>query len=290
MPDYEELIISPKNTDGKGRAFRALKISAVMADSLWEMGSGDKHDRPVYATFAASENELRPFVANLLCGRPAASNSKSYRSRNKAGYEFMKSAGYKVIYQRHEAGSVATIFLPDLVGLDPGMVDPKEIKFVVVPGADYLAREAAHMPVDDVVHYAWRLPVVETVNEPQRDWHGHVYSHWTEPLPKDKIRDLVPLSYLFALYLSNRSRAPIPPDGRFYLQLLLRCLKDGLASFSHNSYGDDRKFGVNHKYNFTEEGVAEGKLYPGLAFWATHEQVEEALSSECALYFERMEK
>jgi hypothetical protein len=288
--------------EGKGRAFRALSVATVMADALWEMGvdsgtgrNARKHDRPVYAVFAGSEGELRPFVANLLTGRPAVpSVSSGYRRRGSdAGYEFMKSVGYKVSWQRHEEGSFATVYLPDLVALDPGMVDPKGIKFVVIPGEEYLRREAEKMPVDDIVKYAWHLPVVKDANEPEKDWRGHVVSGCVEPLSADVLSGMVPLSYLFSLYLSNRSRAPMPPDGRFYLQLLLACLKQGLASLSttdRDSYGHGgERFGRNASYKFAEEGLETGHLAPGLAFMANHEEIEALLAAECETYFKRTE-
>lgn len=286
---FEEVVISPKNSE-KGRAFRALHVASVSADALWELGGDVKHDRPVYAAFAASEGEIRPFVANLLCGRPAVPVSDhTYRRRGKdSGYEFMRSAGYKVAWQRHEEGTVATVYLPELLALDPGMVDPKGAKFVVVPGAEYLAAEARRMPVAEIVAYVRKLPHVKEANEPDRDRQGHVPRGWEEPFSRELLVEMVPLSYLFTLYLSNRTRAPIPPDGRFYLQLLLACLKQGLASFptEGSSYGS-KKFGRNENYKFSEVGAEDGKLGCTVAFMATHEEVEATLAAECESYFQR---
>ena len=174
MSDFEEVVIAPK-TEGKGKAFRAMKVSAVMANALWEMGVGDKHDRPVCATFVSSEGEIRPFVANLLTGRPAVSlsDTNSYRRRGVAsGYEFMRSAGYKAIFQKHEEGVAATLYLPHLLALDPGMVDPKGVKFVMVASKDYLAAEAKKMDVKAIVDYARCLPVVQGVNGFRRTTEG----------------------------------------------------------------------------------------------------------------------
>jgi hypothetical protein len=291
MADYEEVVISPK-TEGKGKAFRAMKVSAVMADALWEMGESDKHDRPVYATFVASEGEIRPFVANLVTGRPATpTDSTHYHRRAEAGYEFMRSAGYKVTYQKHEEGTAATLFLPDLLALDPGMVDPKGIKFVIVAGKEYLETEAKKMPVKAIVDYVRRLPLVKEENEPEKDWRGHLVEGWKEPLSREVLEDMVPMSYLFALYLGNRSRAPIPPDGRFYLELFLACLKRGLASWPvEGRPGYSREhFGQNAAYKFTEENAESAKLAPSVAFMADHEEVEGVLAAECSEYFRRVE-
>lgn len=287
----EEVVISPKNSE-KGRAFCAMHVASVSADALWELGKSDKHDRPVYATFAASDGEIHPFVANLLCGRPAipVPSDRTYRGRRgtDSGYEFMKSVGYKVAWQRHEEGTLATLYLPELLALDPGMVDPKGVKFVVVPGADYLAAEARKMPVAEIVAYARKLPFVKEENEPERDYQGHVLRGWEEPLSRELLVEMVPLSYLFTLYLSNRSRAPIPPDGKFYLQLLLACLKQGLASLTSDgpSYGG-KKFGRNESYKFSENGAEAGKLGRTVAFMATHEEVEATLAAECESFFKR---
>jgi hypothetical protein len=170
------------------------------------------------------------------------------------------------------------------------MVDPKGIKFVVVPGLGYLTKQAVVMPVEEVVDYARALHMAKEANEPERDWQGHVQQGWTEPLSREVLAKWVPLSYLFTLYLSNRSRAPIPPDPKFYMQLLLACFKQGLASLSTaDSYSREKRFGHNVKYGFTEEGTEEGGLSGGVAFSATHEELESLLAETCADYFARTE-
>ena len=58
---------------------------------------------------------------------------------------------------------------------------------------------------------------------------------------------------------------------------------------SLNTYSDERRFGCNVKYGFTEEGIEEGKLAPGVAFAATHEEIEGLLAAECCSFFERTE-
>lgn len=292
MADFEELVIAQK-TEGKGRAFRAVRLDVVSADLLWDLGTkSDKRERPIYATFAASVGEIQPFVTNLLCGRPAVPTAvgHSYRRRGSdAGYEFMRSATYKVFYERHDEGVVATVYLPELLDLDPGMVDPDGIKFVVLPGATYLAKESPPASeVQEIVAYAKHLPVVQTVNTPPRDYRGHIERDWEEPLSDAVLAEMVPLAYLHALYLSNRSRAPIPPDGRFYLQMLLGFLKRGIASWSTTEYGHGSDgFGRNKQYKFTEDCASS--LAPGIAFMAKHDEVEASLAEECETYYARTE-
>lgn len=285
--DFPEFTIAPK-VEGKGRAFRALRVHAVMADALWDVGTIGKRNRPVMATFMASDGELRPFIANLLSGREAIPSGQTGYS-NRSGYEFMRSAGWaKPIWAKFEEGSVCTIQQKDLLDQDPGMVDPKGVKFVMLPGKKYLADEAKKMDVAGVVAYARRLPIVEEENEPERDHRGHLHHDWKKPLTDELFAEWVPLAYLFTLYLANRSRAPIPPDGRFYIQLMIACLKRGLASFPVNDHHDGRKFGRNDKYKFSEEG-GSGKFAPGVAFMAEHEELEQTLAGEIEIFFARTE-
>jgi len=299
VSDLTEVVIAPK-TEGKGRAFRAMKVSAVMADGLWpQSGNKDgKYDRPVCATFVSSEGEIRPFVANLLSGRPAIplGNSNYHRRHGTdSGYEFMKSVGYKAFFFRVEEGTAATVYLPDLFAVDPGMVDPSGARFVILESKDKLAKEAEKMEVEDTVDYVRALPMVKEVNEAEKDWRGTVREGWKEPLSKEVLADMVPMAYLFTLYLSNRSRAPIPPDGRFYVQFLVACLKHGLASWPGDSsyyrndyYRNDREFGKHGSFGFSEENADAARLVQPIAFKATHEEIEALLSEQCAEYFRLM--
>lgn len=284
MNELTEYIIEPKTE--KGRAFRAFRLAAVTADGLWDVGSIDKHKRPVYATFATSEGEARPFLANLLTGRPAVPLTNS--SRGAAGYEFLRSAGYRYFQDKGPAGTIVTVYLPDLFALDPGMVDPDGVKFVVLPPSAYLAGEAHSMPVGDMVTHARRLPWVRELNQRpgKDDWRR---DRWQEPLPVEYLRHLAPLSYLFALYLSNRSRAPIPPDGRFYFQLMLACLREGVATLpteDRSYHYESNKFGEKTAFKFTAAGLDVGGLGPAIAFSAKHNDVEGILAAECSTYFE----
>lgn len=285
--------IAPKSDSEKSRAFSALCTAYVTADRLWDLGASDKHDRPIYATFAASEGEIRPFIANLLCGRIAVPESDStYRRRRgqEAGLEFMRSAGYKVAYQRFEQGTLATIYLPDFFMHDPGMVDPAKVSFVCLPGSAYLESQAQRLDIDRMVRYARLLPRVKKVNRKPEWWDRHEGKKPYEgPLEDARLTALAPLSYLFCLYLSNRSRAPMPPDGRFYLQVLLACLGEGLASFSTTEYGARSEgFGLYKSFGFAEEVSQEAQLAPGIALHTKHQDLEDLLASECAEYFERI--
>ena len=276
--------IEPK-VAGKGRSFRASCVAYVLADSLWDGGLTDsKFDRPVYATFLGSDAELRPFVANLMLGRGALGNSNSsYRSK---GFEFLKSAGFKYTWQREDEGSLVTVFLPELFLLDPGMVDPKVARFVVLPPAKWAAQQALDLAA--IVKHCKKLPLVRALNTaPVKAYEYDTRPENFKPLmAEERMASLAATAYLFASYLDRRTRAPLPADGRFYLQLMLACLKNGLASFASvaGDYSNEKTFGKNG-LGFKESNMAVAGFLPGVAFKATHEDLEKLLAEEIALFF-----
>lgn len=278
-----EARIEPK-VSGKGRTFRATLLASVTADALWAAGATDTDwQRPVFAVFAGSEGELRPFAANLLLGRRVLTDKQTYRRK---GLEFLKSARYRQAWQREAEGSIVTVFLPELFLLDPGMVDPVEAKFVLLPSARWA--EEQKLKTAEIVRYARGFPLIKRLNTPLVNRWEIPRDGFVEPFSAERLASMVPTAYLFAAYLDRRTRAPIPADGRFYLQLMLACLEAGLASwassFSSYSYSNDRKFGVWGK-DFEEDGCADAGLLPGVAFKATHEALEALLAEEIATFF-----
>ena len=282
--DLQEVAILPESGK-KGRSFRALALASATADGLWPGGATKKGDvtRPVMAVFLGSEAEMRPFAANLQLGRVASTSEESYRRRGRqSGYEFLKSAGYKQIWQRHPEGAILTVYLPDLYTLDPGMVDPTGARFAIAPTAAWAA--AQEIPVAEMVRHARRLPIVREVNTlPEEKWQR---DRFEKSLPDEKLAALASIAWLFAAYLDRRTRVPIVADGRFYLQVMLACLKRGLASWSvvEHSYGT-KPFGEHPDLGFFEN-LAEGcGLLPGIAFKATHEEVEAVLAEEVEVFY-----
>ena len=167
--DLTEVVIAPEEGK-KGRSFRALHLASATADARWPGGATKKEGvlRPVHAIFLGSEAELRPFAANLQLGRLASTSGESTRRRRnqqQTGFEFLKSAGYRQAWQRHEEGAVLTVYLPDLFHLDPGMVDPKIVRFVLAPSKAWTEAQMA-IPVAEIVRHVRRLPIVRKVNTP----------------------------------------------------------------------------------------------------------------------------
>lgn len=236
-------IIVEQQKEGKGRSFRATLVSYVEVRSL--LPAGNDAARPVHMTLAGSDNELRPFVANLRTGKKAVTG---YKGREK--YEVLKSAGFQCAWQRSVLGSVVTLFAPDLFCLDPGMVDPKGVSFVMLPAREWLKPLDVHVPA--------------CVPDEQRD-------------------DVRSMAALFIAYLDRRTRCPLVPDPRFYVQVLACALDEGLASWSGGS-SYSHEWGQNDG-SFMEVGTELVGLAPGLVFRASHETLETFLAAQVKTYF-----
>lgn len=261
-----DVIIAPAD-EGKGRTFRATMLASVEADLLWQGGlnSGD-HIRPVWAMFAGSDQEMRAFSANLQMGRRITFARRGGYSRKEDRMEFLKSSGFRSIWQREEEGSIVTVFLPELIEIDPGMVDPMGIKFVLLPSHDWHA--AQHLDIQPMIKHAERL----------QDF----------SLAADWVEDWAPTAFLFAAYLDRRTRCPLVADGRFFLQLMLACLKVGAATFAvpgGYQYARDLGFGVHGSRQYFEDCTADVGLRPGIAFKADHEGFEKLLAEQVELFF-----
>lgn len=260
-----DVIIAPQQ-EGKGRTFRATLLASVEADLMWEAGraAGDT-ERPIWAMFAGSDQELRSFVANLRVGRRAVYPKKAndYSRGKEDRMEFLKSAGFRQIWQREEEGSLVTLCHPDLFLADPGMVDPKVISFVLLPSRAWHAAQKVDVApvVSHLRRYGYKVPTDEQLAE------------WAVT------------AYLFAVYLDRRTRGPLVADGRFYAQLMLRCLQDGLATFSRTSEYGEQPFGVHPKWRYIERNTTQVGLLPGISYNSSHEALEELLAQEVDKFF-----
>lgn len=261
-----DVAIEPKE-EGKGRVFRAVCLASVEADPLWEGGAtaGDKR-RPVWAVFGGSEGDLRPFMANLRLGKPIRfPDDKSGYSRRHKGekMEFLRSAGYELISQRTPDGTMVTVTLPDLVRVDPGMVDPEAVRFVMLTSQEYLA--AQPVSVGDAaraVHHARRA---------------------VPELPKVLDEHIVPAAMLFTAYLDRRTRCPIVADARFHLQLFAACLRGGLASLPEPRHGEE--FGCSKTLAAEVHGLDDLRIARPVTFQASHDAIEALLATEVDRFF-----
>jgi hypothetical protein len=260
----EVIIVPPENSARKGRSFRAVCLATIEADTLWGETITDD-TRPVLAVFAGSDQEMRPFQANLRMGRKANiinAGRNSYRKKTDR-MEFLRSVDYEYTWQREAEGSILTVRLSELFMLDPGMVDPWGAKFIVLPSSTW----AAEQTIDPT-------PAVM-----------HVRGLGFKGIEHEQLTALVPLAALFAVYLDRRTRCPIVMDERFYLQLFCASLGQGLASFAWDGrYSED--FGVNKSFKFSQDTDDVGCFAKGVAFKANHEQIETLLAEQTTYFFE----
>ena len=264
-----ETIIEPQ-VEGKGRSFKALCLASVEADLLWSGGQTETLElRPVWAMFAGSEQELRPFMANLRTGRRLDMGSSSYR-RKADRMTFLRSAGYTVTWQREPEGSVATVYLSDLFEMDPGMIDPEGAAFLLLPTVAWAS--AQKIDIAPLIQHV--KPLIKGYN-----------------LSDEYLAEMVPSAFLFAAYLDRRTRCPILADGRFYLQLMLACLAQGLASLPsddlYNLYRSE--FGVHKRFGIKTTDTESVGLSRGIAFKASHAEIELLLAEQVTLFFKRDE-
>lgn len=260
-------LVIESGESGKGRSFAAELLGYATADALWEGGgnSGVNGVRPVYLTLAISEQEAGPFLANLRAGRKAAFAGERHPKK----FELLRSAGYAFATQRHPEGVLATAYLPELFRIDPGMVDPAGVRFVVLPEAAWCRLEATRIDVAGAVAHTQALGLLKEAAAHWERWDISVAS-------------LVPTSALFAAYLDRRVRAPLIPDLRFYLQVLLAALNARVATLGVDTYRPHLGFEC---HLLEELGFARG-----VAFIASHEQVETLLATEVSRFYERVRK
>ncbi len=245
----------------KGRSFEAHLLAAAVGNYF--EGSSCEWLRPVWAMFAASEHELRPFVANLRLGKKARTAGDDVHER----IEFMRSVGYTATWQRTSAGSIVSLFHPDVVRLDPGMVDGA-IQFVMLVPETYCASQKIER-AEDAVRYCSRFDAV--------------------PLTEDDLTALVPVACLFAAYLDRRTRCPLIPDPRFHLQLLIAALGadmatragDDLRQYRSGSWG----FG---RHAFNAVGLERVGISHAIGFNSTQENFESFLSHHTSLFLKEI--
>lgn len=268
------LRIEPQK-EGKGRTFTAVMLACVTADRLWEGGLTGAGIRPAFLMYAASDGEARSFTANVRLGRKALVSESSYGRRKDPYLELLRSADYVFSTQRFPEGSVVTAFLPELFQLDPGMVDPKGASFVILPSQEWVSRQK--VDTRPLVDHMMRLGRIDTTQpHPSGDWPT-----------LEQVEHLATIAPLFAAYLDRRTRAPLLQDSRFHLQVLVAFLKEGQASTSSDSSHYRKAFGRTRTLGFQEEGLEDVGLIPGIAFRASHDEIERVLAEEVAVFLSK---
>lgn len=280
---------------GKTRSFSAVYLASLRADPLWDGGRTDtgKVVRPVFLAVAGSEAALRPFLANLRLGRKAVDTQgdRSRYNQETAYVALLKSAVYTTALQRHEAGTVAQIFLQELFLVDPGMIDPGIVSFLVTTPGWWHAAEAAALAADRemcgrLLDHARRAGL-HGVPAGVDGGPGFGHRYKGDPLTDDELLDLAPEAARFAQFLDRRTRRPIPNDPAFYLQAYVRAFGLGLASRAHNgNYGARRWCEQEWARGTQEFNMTRFGFRPSAVFHATPAAVDFFLAGEVRLYHE----
>lgn len=254
--------------DSKGRSFRGEIVAYACANSFWEGGenAGRELIRPVFAVFACSDAEARPFQANLQCGnRARCFNDYGHEDREK--WEFMRSAKYTYVQQKHPEGVFVQAYLHELFRDDVAMVDPSEVKFILLPAKEWLA------------------PNDRRVTDHLRAWFGRI--DWKEcsvTVPTDaQIETIARTCHLWARQIAVRTKLPIPNDARFFAQALATCLLVGVSTFSGEGGGWRPPFGEQGR--FYHKGLELFGLSSGIATKAKHEDVAKVFAEQVEIFF-----
>lgn len=125
----DRLEVEPAKGQKKSRAFSVALIGRVSANALWEMGRNGSCERPVLMMYAGTEQECRAFTANLRTGRRVIHRSE--KGRQEAVIEIPKSSGMRWSSRKVAAGTVVTVYLPELWALDPITQDTETLRLLV---------------------------------------------------------------------------------------------------------------------------------------------------------------
>lgn len=254
--------------DSKGRSFRGEIVCYALANQFWEGGENASREliRPVFAVFACSDAEARPFQANLQCGNKAQCfNDYGHDDRTK--WEFMRSAKYTYVPQKHPEGVFVQVYLHDLFRNDAAMVDPNEVKFILLPAKEWLA------------------PEDQRVTDHLRAWFGRI--DWKDrgvTAPTDEqIEAIARTCHLWARQIAVRTKLPIPNDARFFAQALAACLLVGVSTFAGDRHSWSPPFGQHG--GFITEGLELFGLSSGIATKAKHEDIAKVFVENVEIFF-----
>jgi len=296
-----------KAPPAKTRRFGAALVGYIAANDWWFGGAAAAENiRPIYATFAAGEGAMRPFLANLRLGLRAVVqpyHDPLQWGNAPSGYlELLRSGGYQALEQRVGSGPdgpllLSTLYLPAVCTLDPGLIDPAAVAFVALTPQWWIRTQQALFYADRaaVAAVAAHIQALGLLDAP-RPAGG---PRWT----LDELLALVPQAVHTVTYLERRTTRPLLNTAAFALQLWLAGLERGLFTLAHpvaagtrtplyrpgQSDPADRWHWARHttpRYQtFWAYGVADLGLAEPVACHTTHALVDTFLAAQVQRYF-----
>ena len=192
----------PKREGQKSRSFSVELLAYVLANDLWELGSGAKERsfRPVLLLYAGTDQASRAFSANLRSGRPAmVAGNTSLTTR----FEVPRSAGFRYDTFAREGATLTLAYLPSVFSFQPATSEVDEVSFLCLPPTWWVDEQAR--------------VIGQTMG---RD-----------------AREAVIAAY-FVAYLDQRSPLPIANDLGFHLKLYRAALKEPWCQMGSGSEWD----------------------------------------------------
>ncbi len=297
----------------KTRAFAALPLAWITGRELWpDPRVKTESIRPLWIMLTAGdEAALRPFIANLRAGRLADLTDTQQPghagSKTPPRIELLKSAGYNYLWQRNtgpDRAAVVTAYLSTLCALDPGLIDPTEIRFLCLAPGWWCVQEATTLRTDRVrcaavLAHTHRLGLHET-QRPAASRRLPV----PLTLSEDALLDLVPQAAYFAAYLDRRTGRPLVNDLGFFVQIYLAALASGIASLAQTPQSLRRHRDGGYRASdpdpadpwgwarqpayrdFQEVNTRAVGLVPGIACRTDHATLDAFLAAEVARYLQ----
>jgi hypothetical protein len=289
----------------KTRQFRAQYLAHIVANDWWSGGQAiTETTRPVWLMLASTERAIRPVIANLQTGHRAMlrryHDSLGYDTAPVAHLELLKSAGYRMLWQRLVGGpdgplAVVTAYLPELFVLDPGLIDPAGVQFVALTPQWWAQQQLAQLRADTP---AWV----------DLQTHMAALARMGSLVPSnqfasgEEVLDHVAQAVHCVTFIERRTTRPLPPTTAFALQLFLAGLQRGILTVaaptepgqraSSRPTTDpadptDRWAWARHPEigAFAECQTATVGLAPPVACRCTHDTLDAFLAGEVERYF-----
>ena len=123
-------VAASKGKAKKGRTFGCTLLAFIEGDRF--IGADTEYDRfrPLFFSVVATEAESKYILASIRSGFEL-SEIRNHSSGKR--FKLLKKYGYTHTKQKIEDSIVLTFYVASLFDIDPGLVDPDHVRFVMLP-------------------------------------------------------------------------------------------------------------------------------------------------------------